>query len=150
MISWLILSPQQVPTIQKLGQDLAERLNLQNADASKLATGKGKDSEKIAKAKAASRRKVIDPTTKNEVIIQDVDGDFADSIRRPKITVPKADVDPQNAPQPNDLPGVAQPHLPGGEGEAYRKTLDELAPPEADGQKTEDYLHKVSCNSCLS
>ncbi|KAH8659346.1 C2 domain protein [Tricladium varicosporioides] len=130
----------KVPSIQKLGKELAERLNLQNADASKVASGK--DSEKIAKAKAASRRKVIDPTTKNEVVIQDVDGDFADSIRRPKITIPKADVDPLSAPRPNDLPGVAQPHLPEGDGEAYRKTLDDLAPPEAVPDKTDDYLHR--------
>ncbi|KAH6666267.1 C2 domain protein [Halenospora varia] len=130
----------KVPTIQKLGKELAERLNLKNGDASKVASGK--DSDKIAQAKAASRRKVIDPTTKNEVVIQDVDGDFADSIRRPKITIPKANVDPQNAPRPNDLPGVAQPHLPEGDGEAYRKTLDDLAPPEADPDRTDDYLHR--------
>lgn len=130
----------KVPTIQKLGKELAERLNLQNADASKAASGK--DSEKIAKAKAASRRKVIDPTTKNEVVIQDVDGDFEDSIRRPKITVPKAGIDPQHAPQPNDISGVAQPHLPTGDGETYRETLDDLAPPEANPDKTGDFLAK--------
>ncbi|RDW56363.1 hypothetical protein BP5796_13238 [Coleophoma crateriformis] len=127
-----------VPTIQKLGKELAERLNLQNADASKAASGK--DSDKIAKAKAASRRKVIDPTTKNEVVIQDVDGDFEDSVRRPKITVPTAAIDPQHAPQPNDLPGVAKPHLPTGDGETYRETLDDLAPPEANPDKTHDFL----------
>lgn len=66
---------------------------------------------------------MVDPTTKNEVVIQDVDGDFADSIRRPKITVPHAE------------------HLPAGDGEAYRQTLDELAPPEADSNRTKDYLH---------
>jgi Ca2+-dependent lipid-binding protein len=129
----------QVPTIQKLGKELAQRLSLQNADASKAASGK--DSDKIAKAKAASRRKVIDPTTKNEVIIQDVDGDFESSIRRPKITVPKANIDPRRAPEPNDIPGVAQPHLPHGDGEAYRKILDDLAPPEANPDKTDDFLH---------
>jgi Ca2+-dependent lipid-binding protein len=96
-------------------------LKLQRADASKAATGE--ESEKIAAAKKASRRKVIDPTTKNEVVIQDVDGSFEDSIRRPKITVPHAD------------------HLPTGEGEAYRKVLDDLAPPEADPARTKDYLH---------
>jgi len=129
----------QVPTIQKLGKELAERLNLQQADASKAASGA--DSEKIKKAKAASRRKVIDPTTKNEVVIQDVDGDFEQSIRRPKITVPKAGINPTKAPQPNNLPGVPLPHLPEGSGEEYRKILDDLAPPEANPDKTEDYLH---------
>ncbi|KUJ10582.1 C2 domain protein [Mollisia scopiformis] len=112
----------KVPTIQKLGKELAERLNLQQADASKAASGK--DSEKIAKAKAASRRKVIDPTTKNEVIIQDVDGDFEASIRKPTITVPN----PTN--------------LPKGFGEEFRQTLDELAPPEADPGRTKDFLHR--------
>lgn len=130
----------QVPTIQKLGEELAERLNLQNADASKAAAGH--DSEKIAKAKAASRRRVIDPTTKNVVVIQDVDGDFESSIRRPKITVPKAGINPTAAPRPNDLPGVPQPHLPEGEGEQYRATLDDLAPPQANPDKTDDFLHK--------
>lgn len=96
-------------------------MNLQKRDASKAASGK--DSEKIVAAKAASRRKVIDPTTKNEVVIQDVDGSFEDSIRRPKITVPHTE------------------QLPKGQGEAYRKTLDELAPPEADPGRTKDYLH---------
>lgn len=71
-----------------------------------------------------------------------MDGDFEDSIRRPKITVPKAGIDPQNAPQPNDLPGVAQPHFPTGDGETYRSTLDDLAPPEANPDKTEDFLAK--------
>ncbi|CAL3968753.1 unnamed protein product [Diplocarpon coronariae] len=129
----------KVPTIQKLGKELAQRLNLQNADASKAATGK--DPEKVAKAKAASRRRVIDPTTKNEVVIQDVDGDFADSIRRPKITVPIAGLNSDRAPQPKDIPGVPKPHLPGGEGEDYRATLDDLAPPEANPDKTKDLLH---------
>ncbi|CCG83320.1 Putative uncharacterized protein B5O22.140 [Taphrina deformans PYCC 5710] len=129
----------KVPTIQKLGEELATRLNLQKADASKAATGK--DADKIAEAKAASRRKVIDPTTKNEVIIQDVDGDFEDSIRRPKITVPKADMNPEQAPKPDNLPGVPAPHLPQGDGEAYRTTLDDLAPPEANPDKTQNYLH---------
>ena len=32
-------------------------------------------------------------------------------------------------------------HFPKGQGEAYRKTLDELAPPEADPERTKDYLH---------
>lgn len=128
-----------MPTIQKLGEELATRLNLQKADASKAASGK--DSERIAKAKAASRRKVIDPTTKNEVVIQDVDGDFEDSIRRPKITVPRADMNPRRAPEPENLPGVPAPHLPEGDGEAYRRTLDDLAPPDANPDKTQDYLH---------
>lgn len=96
-------------------------MDLQKADASKAASGK--DSEKIAAAKAASRRKVIDPTTKNEIVIQDVDGSFEDSIRRPKITVPHFN------------------HLPKGQGEEYRRTLDELAPPEADPDRTHDHLH---------
>ncbi|KAG0647594.1 Meiotically up-regulated [Hyphodiscus hymeniophilus] len=111
----------KVPTIQKLATELSERLNLQNADASKAASGK--DSEKIKAAKAASRRKVVDPTTKNEVVIQDVDGSFEQSIRRPKITVPLAD------------------RLPKGDGESYRQALDDLAPPEADPARTKDYLH---------
>lgn len=112
----------KVPTIQKLGKELAERLNLQQSDASKAASGK--DSEKIAQAKAASRRRVIDPTTKNEVIIQDVDGDFEASIRKPTITVPNAS------------------YLPRGDGEHYRQTLDELAPPEADPERSKDFLHR--------
>ncbi|KAG8416966.1 hypothetical protein J3459_013020 [Metarhizium acridum] len=111
----------KVPTIQKLAKELAERLDLQKADASKAASGK--DSAKLAAARAASRRKVIDPTTKNEIVIQDVDGSFEDSIRRPKITVPDIN------------------HLPEGQGETYRRTLDELAPPEADPARTHDYLH---------
>ncbi|CZR62774.1 related to meiotically up-regulated gene 190 protein [Phialocephala subalpina] len=112
----------KVPTIQRLGKELAERLNLQQSDASKAASGK--DSEKIAKAKAASRRRVIDPTTKNEVVIQDVDGDFEASIRKPTITVPNAT------------------HLPKGDGEEYRQTLDALAPPEADPERSKDFLHR--------
>ncbi|KAE9374088.1 C2 domain protein [Stipitochalara longipes BDJ] len=111
----------KVPTIQKLGEELAQRLNLQKRDASKAASGK--DSEKIAAAKAASRRRVIDPTTKNEVLIQDVDGSFEEAIRRPKITVPNPD-------------GLAT-----GDGEAYRQTLDDLAPPEADPNRTKEFLH---------
>ena len=114
-------------------------MNLQKADASKIAAGK--DPDKVAAAKAASRRRVIDPTTKNEVVIQDVDADFADSIRRPKITVPKAAINPKKAPQPDDLPGVERPFLPEGDGEAYRQALDDLAPPEANPDKTRDYLH---------
>jgi hypothetical protein len=84
---------------------------------------------------------VIDPTTKNEVVIQDVDGDFEEQIRRPKITVPRAGINPSSFPQPNNLPGVPQPHLPQGDGEIYRQTLDDLAPPEANTEKTDDYLH---------
>jgi hypothetical protein len=129
----------KVPNIQTLGKELAERLNLQKADASKAATGK--DADKLQKAKDASRRKVVDPTTKNEVVIQDVDGDFESSIRRPAITVPKANVDPSHPPMPNYLSGVPAPHLPEGSGEAYRKTLDDLAPPQANPDKTGDYLH---------
>ncbi|TID22165.1 C2 domain protein [Venturia nashicola] len=116
----------KVPTVQKLATDLAERLKLQNADASKVDSGKElseKEAAKLAAAKKASRRKVVDPTTKNEVVIQDVDMSFADSIRRPKITVPHPE------------------HLPKGDGEAYRQTLDDLAPPEADQDRTKDYLH---------
>jgi Ca2+-dependent lipid-binding protein len=52
-----------------------------------------------------------------------VDGSFKESVRRPKITVPHTD------------------HLPKGEGESYRKALDDLAPPEADPDRTKDYLH---------
>jgi hypothetical protein len=129
----------QVPTIQKLAVELSQRLNLQNADASKASSGS--DPEKIKAAKAASRRKVIDPTTKNEVVIQDVDGDFEQSIRKPKITVPKAGMNPSQAPQPNNIPGVLLPHLPEGAGEAYRAILDDLAPPKANPDKTADYLH---------
>ncbi|TVY19298.1 Meiotically up-regulated gene 190 protein, partial [Lachnellula arida] len=129
----------KVPTIQKLATELSQRLNLQNADASKAASGA--DSEKIKAAKAASRRKVIDPTTKTEVVIQDVDGDFEQSIRKPKITIPKANMNPEHAPQANSLPGVPLPHLPVGSGEEYRATLDDLAPPEANPDKTQDYLH---------
>lgn len=65
---------------------------------------------------------MIDPTTKNEVLIQDVDGSFEQAIRRPKITVPNPD-------------GLAT-----GDGEAYRQTLDDLAPPEADPNRTKEYL----------
>ncbi|KAN0102605.1 C2 domain protein [Hyaloscypha variabilis] len=111
----------KVPTIQKLGEELAHRLNLQKHDASKAASGK--ESEKIAAAKAASRRRVIDPTTKNEVLIQDVDGSFEEAIRRPKITVPNPD------------------SLAIGDGEAYRQILDDLAPPEADPNRTKEFLH---------
>jgi hypothetical protein len=57
------------------------------------------------------------------VVIQDVDGSFEESIRRPKITVPHGD------------------YLPTGVGEFYRQTLDDLAPPEADPERTKDYLH---------
>jgi Ca2+-dependent lipid-binding protein len=32
-------------------------------------------------------------------------------------------------------------HLPTGQGESYRQTLDDLAPPEADPERTKDYLH---------
>lgn len=130
----------KVPTIQKLGEELAQRLNLQRQDPSKAAAGE--EPEKIKAAKAASRHKVVDPTTKNEVVIQDVDGSFEQSIRRPKITVPLAGINPLNAPSPNDLPGVPQPHLPMGYGEEYRKTLDDLAPPEANPDKTDDFLHR--------
>ncbi|KAI9738145.1 MAG: hypothetical protein M1818_005574 [Claussenomyces sp. TS43310] len=130
----------KVPTIQKLGEELAQRLNLQKSDASKIASSK--DSDKLSAAKAASRRKVVDPTTKNEVVIQDVDGDFEASIRKPKITVPQAGINPEQAPQPDDLPGVPPPHLPEGDGETYRETLDDLAPPEANPEKTKDYLHR--------
>lgn len=100
-------------------------MKLQNADASKATSGNvsKKEAEKIAAAKKASRRKVIDPTTKNEVVIQDVGGSFEESIRRPKITVPH------------------QEHLPMGDGEAYRQALDDLAPPEADQERTKEYLH---------
>ncbi|ORY77377.1 C2 domain protein [Protomyces lactucae-debilis] len=129
----------KVPNIQTLGKELAERLNLQKQDASRAAAGK--DQDKVQKAKDASRRRVVDPTTKNEVVIQDVDGDFEASIRRPLITVPKANVDPKQPPLPNILPGVPTPHLPEGHGEAYRETLDDLAPPEANPDKTDDYLH---------
>ncbi|TVY38861.1 Meiotically up-regulated protein [Lachnellula subtilissima] len=129
----------KVPTIQKLATELSHRLNLQNADASKAASGS--DSDKIKAAKAASRRKVVDPTTKNEVVIQDVDGDFEQSIRKPMITVPKASMNPVHAPQVNSIPGVPHPHLPEGSGEEYRATLDDLAPPEANPDKTQDYLH---------
>ncbi|PMD42950.1 C2 domain protein [Hyaloscypha variabilis F] len=111
----------KVPTIQKLGEELAHRLNIQKHDASKAASGK--ESEKIAAAKAASRRRVIDPTTKNEVLIQDVDGSFEEAIRRPKITVPNPD------------------SLAIGDGEAYRQILDDLAPPEADPNRTKEFLH---------
>ena len=128
----------KVPSIQKLGEELVQRLKLQNFDASKASD---KDKENVAKQKAASRRKVIDPTTKNEVVIQDVDGNFESSIRKPKITVPKANVDPKQPPKPNDIPGVPAPHLPQGHGESYRETLDDLAPPEANPDKTGDYLH---------
>jgi hypothetical protein len=114
-------------------------LNLQKADASKATSGK--DSDKLAKAKAASRRKVIDPTTKNEVVIQDVDGDFEEAIRRPKITVPRAGIDPKAPPHPNDLPGVDPPHTAQGRGESYRAAMDDLAPPEANPNKTDDFLH---------
>ncbi|KAH8766248.1 C2 domain protein [Hyaloscypha finlandica] len=120
----------KVPTIQKLGEELAQRLNLQKSDASKAASGK--DSEKIAAAKAASRRRVIDPTTKNEVLIQDVDGSFEQAIRRPKITVPNPD-------------GLAT-----GDGEAYRQTLDDLAPPEADPNRTKEYLQHSKNKEVLS
>ncbi|TVY40867.1 Meiotically up-regulated protein 190 protein [Lachnellula occidentalis] len=129
----------KVPTIQKLATELSQRLNLQNQDASKAASGA--ESDKIKAAKAASRRKVVDPTTKSEVVIQDVDGDFEQSIRKPKITVPKASMNPERAPHANSLPGVPLPHLPEGDGEAYRATLDDLAPPEANPDKTQDYLH---------
>lgn len=122
-------------------------MNLQNADASKAAAGG--ESEKIKAAKAASRRKVIDPTTKNEVVIQDVDGDFEQSIRRPKITVPKAGINPTQAPKGNDIPGVPLPHLPEGSGESYRAILDDLAPPEANPDKTADFLHRSKNHEVL-
>lgn len=134
-----LLTSLQVPTIQKLGEELAQRLNLQKQDASKLA--EGGETDKIKAAKAASRRRVIDPTTKNEVIIQDVDGSFADSIRKPKITVPLAGLNPKQGRTATDLPGVPQPHLPEGDFDRYREILDDLAPPEANPDKTGDYLH---------
>ena len=57
------------------------------------------------------------------MLIQDVDGSFEEAIRRPKITVPNPD-------------GLAT-----GDGEAYRQTLDDLAPPEADPNRTKEFLH---------
>jgi len=75
---------------------------------------------------------VIDPTTKNEVLIQDVDGSFEQAIRRPKITVPNPD-------------GLAT-----GDGEAYRQTLDDLAPPEADPNRTKEYLQHSKNKEVLS
>lgn len=75
------------------------------------------------------------------MVIQDVDGDFEQSIRKPKITVPTASMNPVRAPQVNSIPGVPLPHLPEGSGEEYRATLDDLAPPEANPDKTQDYLH---------
>ena len=75
---------------------------------------------------------MIDPTTKNEVLIQDVDGSFEQAIRRPKITVPNPD-------------GLAT-----GDGEAYRQTLDDLAPPEADPNRTKEYLQHSKNKEVLS
>lgn len=125
----------KIPTIEKLGKDLAQRLNFQHNEVDP------KNQEEYRKVAAKTRRKVVDPTTKNEVWIQDVDGDFESSIRRPRITVPLANVDPRAPPETNPLPNVPEPHLPEGRGEEYRETMDDLAPPEANPGKTKDLLH---------
>ncbi|BFZ57068.1 hypothetical protein PYCC9005_004118 [Savitreella phatthalungensis] len=133
----------KIPTIEKLGKDLAQRLSLRSGKVDP------RNQEEYSKQAAKTRRKVVDPTTKNQVTIQDVDGDFESSIRRPKITVPKANIDPTNAPEVNDLPGVPGPHLPQGSDEEYRETLDDLAPPEANPDKTADLLHHSKNHTVL-
>ena len=133
----------KIPTIEKLGRDLAERLNFQHNKVDP------KNQEEYRKVASKTRRKVVDPTTKNEVWIQDVDGDFEASIRRPLVTVPLANVDPKAPPETNPLPGVPAPHLPEGRGERYRETMDDLAPPEANPGKTADLLHHSTNHEVL-
>ena len=66
-----------IPNAKKLADDLQKRLNLQKRKAG---------DEKDDQLKAKSRRQVLDPTTKANVVIEDVKGDFEKSIRRPEVT----------------------------------------------------------------
>jgi len=44
--------------------------------------------EKNPKGTEKTRREVVDPTTKNEVIIQDVDADYGKAVRNPHVDIP--------------------------------------------------------------
>ena len=55
------------------------------AEQAKKVTPKEKDEDK-----KAHRREVIDPTTKNKVMIEDVDRDYAKAVRDPHVSQPIA------------------------------------------------------------
>jgi Ca2+-dependent lipid-binding protein len=83
-----------VPNVPKFLAEQAKKVNPVKEDASK------KEKE--------TTREVVDPTTKNNVIIQDVDADYAKAVSDPhvipfnccdnnQVTVPRANLPGQNA-----------------------------------------------------
>jgi len=112
-----------IPNAQKFAKTLQERLNLQKNEGSEV------DQTKQQK----NRRLVVDPVTKSNVVIHDIRGNFKDSVRRPKATVPLANIDPVegDAIVPNEVIGADAPAVAVGSGEQYRIIMDDLAPPEA-------------------
>ncbi|KAF3937899.1 Tricalbin-1 [Dactylella cylindrospora] len=112
-----------IPNAQKFAKALQERLNLQKNEGEEV------DNTKQQK----NRRMVVDPVTKSNVVIQDIRGNFKNSVRRPKATVPLANIDPVEGEQlvPNEVVGADAPAVASGSGEEYRLIMDDLAPPEA-------------------
>ncbi|KAJ6263025.1 Tricalbin-1 [Drechslerella dactyloides] len=112
-----------IPNAQKFAKTLQERLNVQKQGGDEL------DDTKEQK----NRRLVVDPVTKSNVVIQDIKGDFKNSVRKPKATVPIANVDPVEGEHlvPNEVLGADAPAVATGSGEEYRVVMDDLAPPEA-------------------
>ncbi|KAF3916333.1 Tricalbin-1 [Orbilia brochopaga] len=112
-----------IPNAQKFAKTLQERLNVQKQGGEEL------DDTKEQK----NRRLVVDPVTKSNVVIQDIKGDFKSSVRKPKATVPIANIDPVEGERlvPNEVLGADAPVIATGSGEQYRVVMDDLAPPEA-------------------
>ncbi|KAF3263373.1 hypothetical protein TWF192_005654 [Orbilia oligospora] len=114
-----------IPNAQKFAKALQERLNVQKNQPGDLDVDETKQQK--------NRRMVVDPVTKSNVVIQDIRGDFKNSVRKPKATVPIANVNPVEGDQiaPNEVVGADAPAVAAGSGEEYRLVMDDLAPPEA-------------------
>jgi hypothetical protein len=69
-----------IPNVKQFTEEFQKRLDLQKLGP--------KDDDSKSKNKGnKTRRQVVDPTTKSNVIIQDVQGDFESPYRRPEVHI---------------------------------------------------------------
>ena len=68
-----------IPNAQQFAKKFQEKLNLQKSEGEKA------DPDGDDEIKGKNRRTVVDPVTKSNVVIQDIDGDFEKSVRHPEV-----------------------------------------------------------------
>lgn len=69
-----------IPNAQQFAKNLQEKLKISKSEGKQADVAEDDD-----EIKGKNRRTVVDPVTKSNVVIQDIEGDYEKSVRHPEV-----------------------------------------------------------------